>query len=173
MSEIFDFAKIWLELAFATSFGISGFGGIIGYIFGDALFHSPYTGAFIGFIICGYINWGDDGCFGIWYRFQPKEDKGYADFRKMNQLNLAKIEVGMSKENVFKIFGNREYRGMSNPFKSEFIPSKDGKVEVVYYYTDCNSNNGKGIYQSMTPIIFKDNMVVGWGHQILDDLNIR
>ena len=99
---------------------------------------------------------------------------GYADFRNANRLNLMKVEVGMSKSKVLEIFGNSSYHSMTNPYKSEFIPSKDGMVEVLYYYTDyIDYDSGKSLESGLTPIIIKDNKVVGWGNKMLDDSNFR
>ena len=87
---------------------------------------------------------------------------------------MMKLEVGMSKARVLEIFGNETYASVTNPYKIEFIPSKTGMVEVVYYYTDyIDYASGKSEATGMTPIILKDNKVIGWGRKMLDDSDFR
>jgi len=100
--------------------------------------------------------------------------QGYGEFRNKNRESLMKIEVGMSKSRVLEIFGSEKYYDMTNPYKLEVIPSKDGMVEVIYYYTDyIDYQNGKSLESGLTPIILKDNKVIGWGYKMLDDSNFR
>ena len=107
------------------------------------------------------------GCAGGSYQ-------SYADYRNKNRSNLAKLEVGMSKSRVLEIMGTETHYMITNPYKVEFIPSKDGMVEVIYYYTDfIDYNRGEDEMDGMTPVILKDNKVIGWGRKILDDTDYR
>jgi hypothetical protein len=100
--------------------------------------------------------------------------QGYGEFRNKNRESLMRVEVGMSKSRVLEIFGSEKYHTMTNPYKLEMIPSKDGMVEVIYYYTDyIDYQNGKSLESGLTPIILKDNKVIGWGYKMLDDSNFR
>jgi len=80
----------------------------------------------------------------------------------------------MSKSKVLEIMGVETHFTMTNPYKTEFIPSKEGMVEVVYYYTDyIDYRRGEDEMDGMTPIILKDNKVIGWGRKMLDDADFR
>jgi hypothetical protein len=100
--------------------------------------------------------------------------QGYADFRNKNRANLMKVEVGMSKSRVLEIFGSDKYYAMTNPYKSDLISNKGETIEVIYYYTDyIDYDSGKSLESGLTPIIFKDNKVIGWGRKMLDDSNFN
>ena len=79
------------------------------------------------------------GCLGGTYQ-------GYANFRNANRQSLMRVEVGMTKQRVLEIFGNDSYYAFTNPYKSEVFPTKDGVVEIIYYYTDYNDyGSGKSL----------------------------
>lgn len=85
-----------------------------------------------------------------------------------------KVEVGMSKSRVLEIFGNEKYYAMTNPYKSDLISNKSGTIEVIYYYTDyIDYDSGKSLESGLTPIILKENKVVGWGRKMLDDSDFK
>lgn len=106
------------------------------------------------------------GCANEW--------QGYADLRAQNRASLMNLELGMSKSQVVSTFGDKSYGEISNPFKREIFPAKDGNVEVLYYYTEyIDYRAGKGWESGVTPVVLKDNKVVGWGWKYLDDSNIR
>jgi hypothetical protein len=85
-----------------------------------------------------------------------------------------KVELGMSKADVQSIFGDRSYGEISNPFKREVISSKGSNLEILYYYTDyIDYASGKDWESGVTPVVLKDNKVVGWGWNYLDDSNIK
>jgi hypothetical protein len=80
----------------------------------------------------------------------------------------------MSKSRVLEIMGSETHYTMTNPYKAEFIPTKGGMVEVLYYYTDyINYDRGEDEMDGMTPIVIKDNKVIGWGRKMLDDTDFR
>lgn len=84
------------------------------------------------------------------------------------------VELGMSKPRVLEIFGYERYYAVSNPYKTEVIPTKNGMVEVIYYYTDyIDYDSGKDLESGLTPIILKDNKVIGWGRKMLDDADFK
>jgi hypothetical protein len=54
------------------------------------------------------------------------------------------------------------------------FPSVGCGLEVIYYYTDfIDYNRGEDEMDGMTPVILKDNKVIGWGRKILDDTDYR
>jgi hypothetical protein len=100
--------------------------------------------------------------------------QSYAEYRNRNRSNLAKIEVGMSKSRVLEIMGSETHYAMTNPYKVELIPTKGGMAEVLYYYTDyINYARGEDEMDGMTPIVLKENKVVGWGRKMLDETDFR
>jgi hypothetical protein len=102
--------------------------------------------------------------------------QGYADLRQDNRAKLMNIELGMSKQLVLKQMDNNSYGEVSNPWKRELLTNNNTNesYDVLYYYTEyINYNAGENWESGVTPIILKDNKVIGTGWQFLDGLNIR
>jgi hypothetical protein len=105
--------------------------------------------------------------------------------RTENRQNLAKLSIGMSKQEVLAIMGDKTatnsapggYRlTATNPYKSEILQGKDKTFEVLYYYTDVKQVKDPilGCEETiqddeLTPIIFDNGKLVGWGQGFLKD----
>lgn len=92
----------------------------------------------------------------------------YENFTIKNRKNLAVLKIGMSKELVSKIMGNKSIKGVGafvgNPYKSEvFIASNNETVTVFWYYTQMNTANGHVDNDEITPVVFKDGKMSGYG----------
>ena len=88
--------------------------------------------------------------------------------------------IGMPKEEVVSIVGTepREFidptasngqtiTTISNPYRSQII-QRDGKsFEVVFYVTDDKNNDGIISDEELTPLIFDDGKMIGWGWSYL------
>ena len=60
---------------------------------------------------------------------------------------------------------------MGNPFSTETYLSADGKTNVVWNYRTQYSTDDFGIkHQEITPLVFRDNMLIGWGNNFYDQL---
>ena len=94
--------------------------------------------------------------------------------RAKNRLNLLKLSVGITKEEVLNIMGTEtiktyDYGGptINNPYRNEILQGKDKTFEVLYYYTD--KKNDIGYYgviitdDELTPLVFDDGKLIGWG----------
>lgn len=101
--------------------------------------------------------------------------------RTANRRNLQKLSVGMAKEQALAIMGNESGGGrfgeptVNSPYKSEILPGKDKTFEVLYYYTDIESTvytaNPATIMDSeLTPLIFDNGKLIGWGADFLEDI---
>lgn len=102
--------------------------------------------------------------------------------RSENRRNILKLEVGMAKTQVLQIMGIEEKKlwggvgftqRISNPFKSEILNGKDGALEVLYYYTDLQKKDGAITDDELTPIVFENGKVVGWGRSFLDQAIVK
>ena len=71
-----------------------------------------------------------------------------------NRSQLDKLSVGMSTDQV--------RRAMGKPYKSEFLGSR----QVWYYITEWQSD-GQTTMDEMTPLVFENNVLLGWGHNFL------
>ncbi|MFH1094388.1 MAG: DUF3192 domain-containing protein [Candidatus Omnitrophota bacterium] len=112
-----------------------------------------------------------------------------SDVINPNRENLMKLSIGMTKDEVIKIMGKdtktayknpamlnilsygmaAESQKISNPYRSEILPGKDKTLEVWYYVTD--DKTGKGIITDdcLTPLVFDNGKLIGWGQGFLQD----
>lgn len=96
-------------------------------------------------------------------------------FRNANKKNLKKLSVGMEKSAALQVMGTEPSRGLfmwiDNPYRDETVTAKDGKrYEVLYYYTDMKQRDDKITDDELTPLIFQDGKLVGWGDSALKRL---
>lgn len=105
--------------------------------------------------------------------------------RTENRLNISKINFGMSKDEVLQIMGDKSARAsfgknavtVTNPFRTEIRTSLlNGQAyEVLYYYThqeqgDWPTKRFEILERELTPVVFQDGKVVGWGDSFLAQL---
>jgi hypothetical protein len=86
-------------------------------------------------------------------------------FLSDNRQHLAHLEAGMSKGEVHAIMGQESARNYNNPYRTAMYPREDGKrVDVFYYWTDGSVSQGISDNE-LTPVVFVDGKVVGWGRE--------
>ena len=114
---------------------------------------------------------------------------GHIDrLRTENRQNLLKLHIGMTKQEVLDIMGynsakdlyaNYEKVTVTNPYKSEILQGKDKTLEVIYYCTDTKHQTKVDSWgwslpspisdDELTPLIFDNNKLIGWGWSFLDN----
>ena len=103
--------------------------------------------------------------------FTPKQ------VRTMNKERLNELEIGMSKDEVLIIMGTKRFSIASspftveNPFRIEVQSSDKNIYRVLYYYTDLVKADGFITDDELTPVILKNNKLVGWGRDVWDRLS--
>lgn len=86
-----------------------------------------------------------------------------------NRTNLSKLSYGMSKDQVHEIMGQKTVRSASNPYRTAMFMTSEGVlIEVFYYWTD-KPNFGRVTDQELTPVVFNNGKVVGWGREFWYD----
>jgi len=93
--------------------------------------------------------------------------------RDQNHENLQKLSTGMRKDVAMEMMGTEPAKGLFqwvyNPHRTETVTGKDGKVyEVLYYYTDLKQRDDKITDDELTPLVFEDGKLIGWGYSFLD-----
>jgi hypothetical protein len=93
-----------------------------------------------------------------------------------NQAKLAHISLGISKENVVALMGTNTadtHDGIvNNPWTVEgFVDNSNARYEVLYYVTRTNQPFTPIRKSLTTPIVIKDNKVVGWGNDALERIS--
>jgi outer membrane protein assembly factor BamE (lipoprotein component of BamABCDE complex) len=87
--------------------------------------------------------------------------------RSENRLNIMKLSPGMGKPEVSSIMGTKLYSTMAgkmtNPYRSEMYRAQGSSIEVLMYYTDIKSEAKAITDDDLTPVIFVDGKLDGWG----------
>ena len=117
-----------------------------------------------------------------------------------NRQNLLYVSLGMRRDQVLALMGQGSYtvyqskpvivtvqdselrdtyltfrRGFSsirNPHKSETVFIKErGRAYVIdYYITGCAEDGIEVSEKELTPLVFDNNMLIGWGWEFLSEL---
>jgi hypothetical protein len=95
-------------------------------------------------------------------------------------MNLNKLSIGMSQQQVMEIMGEGKcedsftngprkeiYKSATNPYKKEILEGNSKVFEVLYYYTDIKSNGRAITDDELTPLVFDDGKLIGWGWSFL------
>lgn len=101
--------------------------------------------------------------------------------RKNNRKRLLKLSVGMTKVQALKVMGTSGGGGLfgeptvKSPYKSQTLQNNERSFEILYYYTDINSrihisHPGTIRDKDLTPLVFENNILVGWGNTFLKTL---
>jgi len=86
----------------------------------------------------------------------------------------------MTKNEVLAHFGDKKYGKLMNPYKVEtYSPSDNSLIVVFFYYTHNSDKIPSDVFfkfshdvnvtdDDLTPVIFKDGKVIGWGHSFYE-----
>lgn len=104
-----------------------------------------------------------------------------------NRANLLKLSIDMGKQEALGVMGSKKITSgchflegesykvvaINNPYRSETLEGRDkykGKVlEVFYYVTDIRKNDGLISDSELTPLVFDEGKLIGWGWSFLRD----
>jgi len=98
--------------------------------------------------------------------------------RAENRSGILKLSIGMTKGEALSIMGIDERRlfggigytqRISNPYKSEILQGDKKTFEVLYYYTDLKKQDGAITNDELTPLIFDEDKLIGWGWSFLNE----
>jgi hypothetical protein len=110
------------------------------------------------------------------------ESQNAVSTRTSNRDNMTKIALGMTKVDVMAVMGNktiyiknrigRTVGTVSNPSKTEAWQTKEHTYESLYYYTHSEQaqypfKDFRVLDRELTPIVFQDGKVIGWGSEFL------
>ena len=103
------------------------------------------------------------------------------DAASNNRINLSKIAIGMDKEQVMDIMGNEPIQAkccfwkvpIANPYKTEILQGQNKSFEVLYYFTDAPDTDCKISEDNLTPLVFLDGDLIGWGDSFMRELTVK
>jgi hypothetical protein len=81
--------------------------------------------------------------------------------REMTRGKINKLEMGMSRQEVTKLLGK--------PYRTETLQGADKVLLVYLYWTDIKSADGAITDDELTPLVFDNNKLIGWGWSFLED----
>jgi hypothetical protein len=79
--------------------------------------------------------------------------------------------MGQKKFSAGNFFYNEIPVTINNPYRNEIVAGKDGStLEVFYYVTDVHRNDGLITDDELTPLVFDNGKLIGWGQTFLNDI---
>ena len=107
----------------------------------------------------------------------------YETARANNRTKLNQLSIGMEKATVLNIMGTKTisvevaafvWDKITNPYRTESFMSPDGKqVDILYYYTDQKASDGAITDDELTPLVFHNGKLIGWGWRVLEDVKAK
>lgn len=96
-----------------------------------------------------------------------------AELASSNQTKLVHMSLGMSKKEVIALMGTNTADTndgiVNNPWTVEgFVDDANARYEVLYFVTRPNQPFTPVRKSLTTPVVIKDNKVVGWGNDALE-----
>ncbi len=93
---------------------------------------------------------------------------------KPNKANLMKLKVDMPEGQVMKIMGDNPISSKSmsidNPYRVESLNMASGSYRIVYYVIQVVVDDDIISDEELTPIVFKDGKLVGWGWNFMENI---
>ena len=94
-----------------------------------------------------------------------------------NRINLNKISLGMTKKEVLDIMGTTTIKIgdgslLSSPYRSETLFENGKNYEIHFFYTDLKKEDGVITDDELTPVVYFEGKVCGYGWFYLKD-NIK
>lgn len=79
----------------------------------------------------------------------------WQDHQRDNRRHISQLSPGMSYQQVRDLMGLADF--------NEFYEKDGAKVQVLYYRTHWRKGDGETTKDECTPLVIKDNQLVGWG----------
>ena len=102
------------------------------------------------------------------------ETVSYKTLLSRNLINLNKLSVGMTKQQVTELMGTFQSKTSNsvvpNPYITEPILISGKHHEVLWYLTKKYPPFTPVKKSQATPVVFKDGKVIGWGDSFLGSI---
>ncbi len=113
------------------------------------------------------------GCF--------SDQKPCDNLRNVNRMNLNQLAVGMTEQEVRQRMGDGKCEdtvfnpyqhvtllSATNPYKKEILQGRNKTFELLFYYTDVKKADNAITEDELTPLVFDNGKLIGWGWSFLD-----
>jgi len=103
---------------------------------------------------------------------------------EVNRKNLARLSLDMDKDRALAVMGKSHSiyhcdRGVSkqandvivdNPYRTEKMQLSGRTLEIIYYVTDFKNDNCMIDNEELTPLVFENSKLIGWGNIFLSKI---
>jgi hypothetical protein len=107
-----------------------------------------------------------------------------SDMTANNRMNLAYLSRGISRTKALAIMKSgigiydcdlmkskiSSKVTMNNPYRTETLEASGKTLEVIYYITSLKDNDCTIGEDGLTPLVFEDNKLIGWGKDFLSEV---
>ena len=95
--------------------------------------------------------------------------------RSINRSRLINLSPGISKPVALSIMGTETMHGelglvINNPYRTEFYKAQGRNIEILYYYTEMKLGDNCITDDELTPLVFVDGKLDGWGWSYWQDM---
>lgn len=102
--------------------------------------------------------------------------KPLSDVVKINQNNLKSLTYGISEKFALEIMGQKSLTAYEkekkililNPYKTEYFRRGHKSYKAMYYVTDVVVADDVFTKEELTPLIFEQEVLIGWGWDFLN-----
>ena len=100
-----------------------------------------------------------------------------------NRAHLSSLNPGLTKDEAIKIMGTEgksmctavgpfaicmRSQFINNPYRTTGFQSESKAYDILYYWTDVKQRDDVITDDELTPLIFEDGKLIGWGRDLLD-----
>jgi hypothetical protein len=115
------------------------------------------------------------GCTAFFYTPQ--------DLMSDNRAHLSSLHPGLTKDEAIKIMGTEgkskcnkififaiciSSEIINNPYRTTGFQSEGKAYDILYYWTDVKQKDDVITDDELTPLIFENGKLIGWGRDLLD-----
>ena len=100
------------------------------------------------------------GCIYIDGERVSSED--WRETQRDNREAISELEIGTARSQVVRELGT--------PNDSEAFTVDGGEMRVLFYRTQRRHSDGDTTRDETTPLVFKNDVRIGWGHEFYNDL---
>ena len=92
-----------------------------------------------------------------------------------NRQNLARLAIGMTKDQVIAVMGSKTVKTMwvdiNSPYRVETLKdSNNHNLEILFFYTEEKDSLASMSEEELTPVVLKEGKVEGWGRIYLAEI---
>jgi outer membrane protein assembly factor BamE (lipoprotein component of BamABCDE complex) len=92
------------------------------------------------------------------------DDKNWKDTQETNRKVISELDIGTERSNVLMRLGT--------PSFSEAFVKDEEEYSVLFYRTHHAKSDGETAKDETTPLIFKNDTLIGWGNEVLSSTQL-